>query len=100
MNKRFSGYFLLTVILIGVIYSYKDPLGNAKTYFEGKFFPCSRPVSYSLGTVDPKFGISKADLLKDLESSAKVWDDFMHKTLFEYKPTGGMVTVNLIYDYR
>lgn len=61
--------------------------------------PCAQPITYSIGTFDPKFGISQADFLKDLDQAVQIWDQPAGKTLFQYSPTGKL-KINLIYDSR
>lgn len=61
--------------------------------------PCVRPVEYSIGTFDARFGITREELVENLEKAASVWEAAAGKELFTYVPTGG-VPVSLIYDYR
>ncbi len=61
--------------------------------------PCAVPITYSLGTFDPKFGITQAQFLDDLDQAVKIWDDPTGKTLFQYAPDGKL-KINLIYDNR
>src|SRR6185503_16436351 len=63
-------------------------------------FPCTVPVSYKLGTIDKKFGISKETIEKDLASASKLWNDAAGKKLFVYDPQNGNVMVSLEYDSR
>jgi len=62
--------------------------------------PCSFTLTYSLGEVDPRFGISKDDFLTNIETATHIWGDAVNKRLFIYKETGGDITVNLLYDKR
>lgn len=62
--------------------------------------PCSSPLTYSIGTVDSRFGITQNILKEDLKYAEAIWEDPTGKDLFEYLPSGGDVTVNLIYDSR
>jgi hypothetical protein len=62
--------------------------------------PCSRPITYSIGTIDSRFGISKDILVRDLAEAEVVWEKPSLKDLYQYLPTGGDVTVSLIYDSR
>ncbi len=100
MKSKLIGYILLIAIVFGAIYLYRSPLGKAKSYFQEKIFPCSQPITYSLGNVDSRFGLSRDKAISDLAVSSKLWDDAKHKTLFQYVSSGGMVTVNFIYDSR
>lgn len=61
--------------------------------------PCDKPLEYSLGNIDPRFNISKEDLLKTATQAEKVWEDPYGKNLFEYNPESSF-KVNLIFDSR
>jgi len=67
---------------------------------ESRVAPCAQPVTYSIGEVDSQFGISKAKLVVDLKEAESIWEKPSDKNLFEYKESGGSVTVNLVYDER
>ncbi len=67
---------------------------------EAKFMPCQRPISYSIGSIDKRFGISKTTFAADLHEAEALWEKSSDKDLFEYKSAGGDVVVNLVYDYR
>ncbi len=57
------------------------------------------PMKYSLGTVDPRFGITRQELL-DVISRAKVlWEAPVGLSLFRYDSTA-VFRINLIYDDR
>lgn len=65
-----------------------------------KFIPCRWPVTYSLGSIDKRFGISTSTLIADLQDAEDIWEISSGKELFEYKARGGSVVVNLVYDRR
>lgn len=60
---------------------------------------CTQPISYSLGTFDARFSISKAQFLNDVALAGTIWDKTIGRTLFRYSPAGAL-KINLIYDYR
>ncbi len=60
---------------------------------------CSKPIKYSLGTLDEEFNISKEDLLNALKEAEKVWEESAQKNLFDYDPEADF-KINLIYDER
>lgn len=62
--------------------------------------PCANPITYSIGAVDQRFGISEPALLVDLGKAEAIWEESSGKNLFEYREAGGDVTVNLVYDSR
>jgi predicted Zn-dependent protease len=67
---------------------------------ESHIAPCSTPLTYSIGTIDPQFGISKDILVQDLAQAETLWEKPANKNLYQYQSSGGEVTVNLIYDNR
>lgn len=88
---------LATISVLG--YLYRDPLGKIfdRTYAE--LFPCSRPIAYSIGGFDARFGISKADFLKEIGQAEQIWEKPVGKQLFAYEENGPL-KINLIYDQR
>lgn len=62
--------------------------------------PCARPISYHIGTIDTRFGLDKGDFVSALEEAEVIWESKIGINLFEHKPEGGKLPVNLIYDYR
>lgn len=62
--------------------------------------PCDKPIGYSLGTFDTRFGISKQAYLDAIEMAAHVWEDSIGRNLFDYDEANGPLKMNLVYDYR
>lgn len=62
--------------------------------------PCTRPLTYSIGSIDSRFGVSHEELVAVLGYAERVWDDALERNLLTYAPEGGVITVNLIYDDR
>jgi hypothetical protein len=79
---------------------YKDQIIFLLKSDAWKIKPCSFVTTYSIGTFDTRFGISKEEFLSDIEKASSLWDKPLNKSLFTYKESGGDITVNLIYDKR
>jgi predicted Zn-dependent protease len=66
--------------------------------------PCSVPLTYSIGTFDEKFGISRKDLVADIQFAESKWEKAVNKDLFTYvagnPAIASDIQINLIYDYR
>ena len=60
---------------------------------------CPVPIKYSIGNIDKRFGLDKAELKEVLFKSESVWEDFTQRELFVYDDKSPF-TVNLIYDDR
>jgi len=81
-------------------YTYVPQVRAVVRQVEARVSPCTSPVTYSIGAIDPRFGISKATLVADLAEAEAIWEKPSGKNLFQYQPTGGDVTVSLVYDSR
>ncbi len=57
------------------------------------------PIGYNVGTVDPRFGLSREILLKLVDEAAQVWETPISTPLFRYD-TAAELTINLIFDER
>ncbi|MCE9540946.1 matrixin family metalloprotease [Candidatus Kaiserbacteria bacterium] len=98
--RRVLPVLILILTVAGAAYHFRSTLTVVARQVYGRALPCSQPVTYSLGAIDPKFGISQKDVLSALDSAGRVWDTAAGKSLFSYVPEGGVVTVNLVYDDR
>lgn len=99
--KKFFQYILIIGFLSlgGILLINKfEPRG----YIQGALNlvkPCSTPLEYSIGSIDPRFGISQEDFLKTIGEAETVWEDPVSKNLFQYNPQADL-KINLIYDNR
>jgi prefoldin subunit 5 len=84
-------WLILVVVVLGA--------GGVLYYEYDQRRPCAHPITYSIGAVDPRFGVTANQLKSDLSAAAKIWDKVAGRTLFTYGATG-TVKVNLIYDER
>lgn len=81
-------------------YTHRDQVLQVGRQLTAEFVPCENPISYSIGAVDKRFGISKSILVADLKEAEAMWEKPSGKDLFAYEESGGDVTVNLVYDDR
>jgi len=89
MFKRLR-ILLVTLLITG---------GGYYVYAEINTPPCSVPIKYSIGEVNPGFGLSETEFLTEIETAAKIWSESIGRDLFLYDPKGKL-KINLIYDYR
>lgn len=61
--------------------------------------PCTTPITYSIGTLDPRFGISRDELQSIIGKAIAIWEKPIAKDLFVFEENGEVV-INLIYDSR
>ena len=77
---------IIVLIIFGIaVFVFRDSLFKSYTILQDKYFPCTRTVSYSLGTVDPQFGINKEDFLNAIKEGENMWETTVNKDLFVYK---------------
>ncbi len=91
MKKTITTVLILSA-LVGVAF-----YGQAKLGLFVK--PCSKPISYSIGTFDTGFRVSQSDFLDALDEAINIWEQPSGKDLFKYD-VEGKLKINLIYDYR
>ncbi len=61
--------------------------------------PCTSPISYKIGILDRRFGVSEDQFKKDIKKASDLWSIARGKELFIYDPEGSL-TINLVYDTR
>jgi predicted Zn-dependent protease len=99
MRKFISNIAALGVLGL-VVFFFHERISNNFLELKSRYFPCSSPVTYSIGDFDKRFGIQEEDLKQALETAEGLWEAPSHKNLFAYREEGGSVTVNLVYDSR
>jgi len=99
--------FAELVLLVAVVgaggyaaYTHQGALRGIVPAIEGTIAPCGSPITYSIGSIDPRFGISAEAFAGDLKEAEALWETPAGKDLFAYERSGGSVTVNLVYDSR
>lgn len=63
------------------------------------YSPCRTPLTYKIGSVDSRFGLSTDAVLKDVNEASSIWNQAMDQPIFEYDPDG-KITINMVYDQR
>lgn len=61
--------------------------------------PCTQPIRYSIGELDPRFNLSTSTAIQKIEQASNLWSATTKKNLFVYDPNGSL-KVNFIYDKR
>ncbi len=97
--KKFFNVLAMVIVVGGVGYYFRTPLGVFLRQLQNEFAPCSAPIEYSLGQFDTKFGISREAFLSAVSQAEAIWEKPVGKPLFEYKD-GGALKINLVYDNR
>ncbi len=61
--------------------------------------PCDQPIVYSIGQVDPGFGLSHGDVARQARDAVAMWNQAAGKPVF-VEGLGGQVSLQFIYDER
>jgi len=61
--------------------------------------PCTSPIAYSLGTIDPRFKLSEKEALTNINQAIQIWENSIEKDLFNHDPNGSL-KINFIFDDR
>jgi chromosome segregation ATPase len=77
---------LITIMLIAGIY-YIQPSS------------CNEPVTYHIGSIDPRFGLSNQEVAEAIRMASSVWGKASNRELFREEPQGHL-EINFVYDYR
>lgn len=63
--------------------------------------PCTVPKTYSIGSIDPRFGVTDDTVILYTKNAAAIWNTaYATNTLLSYVSTGGDITVTFVYDER
>ena len=81
-----SGYFLFT-------------LKGSDGYPLLSYSVCDTPLTYRIGTIDPRFNLSEDETLATVKEATALWNSAWTTPLFRYDPKGEIV-ISLDYDER
>jgi hypothetical protein len=90
----------LLLCILAAAYVYRAPLRVFAYQSYQRVAPCSVPVAYTVGSIDPRFGISTSTVLASIKSATGVWSTAADRSLFVYDPAHAILTVNFVYDSR
>ena len=106
--KKFFTYFSIVVLFSawGIVLTNKEEtqqvVQEARVVIQRGLKidqPCSKPLEFSVGTIDPNFGVSPAQLEQLAEEAALIWNKASGRTMLQYNPTADF-KINLVYDTR
>jgi hypothetical protein len=61
--------------------------------------PCEEPLTYRIGKIDEKFGLSTKEISDIAVTAVSLWGKAVSRKLFQASPTGE-IEINFVYDYR
>lgn len=92
---------LTALLVLGTTgYFFRDQIGRVIQDVLDSFRPCARPITYSIGTFDTRFGISRTNFLNAIAQAEQIWETPIHKDLFAYATDTASLKINLVYDQR
>lgn len=100
MRASLATNLMLILLIVGVALVYRSEVKTFAVQAVHQIAPCTTPITYSIVAIDPRFGISTSTLEKSLTSAEGIWEKAAKKDLFEATPSGGLVSLKLVYDTR
>jgi hypothetical protein len=61
--------------------------------------PCSELLTYRIGPIDDRYGLSRWEFSRAVQKAAAVWGQPLSRELFREDPRGA-IEISLVYDYR
>lgn len=100
-NKAAIGYGLLVLAIGGSAAAY---IASGKTIewsvrdVQEFFTPaCETPIRYTIGTIDPRYDVSRAEVAAALEEAAALWNEAAGKTIVEAGAEQA-IPINFVYS--
>ena len=93
---------VLVILIIPVLaftYLYHDEISK-KLRYAIYGLPCSKPITYSIGVVDPRFDLSSIEVENLVVEAASKWNEISGKNLLEKSSQSGKVVIDFVYDSR
>jgi len=99
LSAKFFVVILAILIFFGAGYYYRqDAIFLFQTLLR-QWQPCQQTLAYSIENLNPLFGMTEAELLKNIKQAEAIWESEAGRQLFEYSRSGE-IKINLVYDYR
>jgi hypothetical protein len=100
--KRYAPYlYALVAILVTTgagFYFHTRPIAIQDFSFSA---PCSKPIPYTIGTIDPRFHLTQEQVAEKLSNAADLWNTASGKVVLTYAPEDPKaMPVNFVYDSR
>ncbi len=99
VSNKIIQIIVFIILIISLVFYFEEDLRLAQQNLTKIISPCDKPIEYSIGEFNEKFGLSQEDFLKTLNQAADIWQEPVNKKLFVYA-TDGALKINLVYDSR
>jgi hypothetical protein len=90
---RFSSWAIIKALLMVLIFI------ALVIIFIPRNRPCEELLTYRIGKVDKRFGLSEQEVSEAAVTAASLWGKAVSRELFQESPTGA-IEINFVYDYR
>lgn len=90
---------LILLSAVGYIYTQKIYLTNPTLHKYLYYSQCDTPLTYRIGSIDKRFGITEKQLSQTITQAADIWNKTYGKKLIT-EDDQGTVTINMVYDER
>lgn len=98
LKKIFSFLFFIAILASAGFLFFKKFQPQLRNYAP-VVMPCSSPLEYSIGSVDPRFNMTEDNLVSLAKEAESIWEKQSEKNLFSYK-SNATLKINLIFDAR
>ena len=96
MKKLIALFVVIALLAVGYLNKTALVAEANQVFF---ISPCDSPKTFRIGTIDPRFGISKEELIDDAEEAASAWKNDQGMILLKYDPNASM-PITMVYDQR
>lgn len=90
MSKSLSWKIILLLVLLVIL---------ALIFYRTPTKPCNDIITYRIGEVDEKFGLTRQEFAVAVNLAAAMWGKPLGRDLFR-EDSRGTIEINLVYDYR
>ncbi|MFO7848147.1 MAG: matrixin family metalloprotease [Balneolaceae bacterium] len=103
-SLKYLVLIFITVFLAAGVYVYKPISSGISAISQTK--PCSEPLQYAIGDIDPRFSISKEELESVVNEAASAWNFNRSQPLlrnageYDSAKTNADILIRLVYDGR
>lgn len=89
----------LKIVIVFIVVLFLAVVGVGFAYFGGYIQRCKTPVKFAVGNVDPKFKVTKDQVIEQARDAANRWNQKSGQIWYEYDENSKF-KINLIYDDR
>ena len=102
MRKLISWILLITLLAAAGYqwHKHKAAYRGIAHLLHARISPCSSPITYSIGAIDPRYNLPREEVAAALKEAETVWDYQSRRDIFEFRESSGDVVINLVYDDR